>query len=99
VAIVNIPRSFQYWANISATPADFNLDAGWYGLTLHATWGGGNATLQKLLPDGTTYVAVATPVAADGYAMLILPAGQYRLAITTATGLTGEIALIARGTR
>lgn len=96
MAINNIPRSFQYWAIIAATPADFNLDAGAYGLTLHASaWG--TATLKKLLPDGTTYVAVATAFAADGYVEIHLPAGQYQLTLSGITGLTGEIALIARG--
>lgn len=96
MAIVNQPRSFQYWAAISATPGDFNLDAGAYGLTLHATvWG--TATLQKLLPDGVTYVTVTTPFAADGYVEVHVPAGQYRLLMAGVTALTGEIALIARG--
>lgn len=93
---VSQTRSFQYWAAISATGADFNLDAGGYGLTLHATsWG--TATLKKLLPDGTTYVAVATAVAADGYVELHLPAGQYQLTLSGVTALTGEIALIVPG--
>lgn len=99
MAINNIPRNFQYWAAIAATPADFNLDAGAYGLTLHATaWG--TASLQKLLPDGTTYVSVmpfATALSADGYQELHLPAGQYRLALAGITALTGEIAKIASG--
>lgn len=96
MAINNIPRSFQYWAVIAATPPDFNLDAGAYGLTLHATaWG--TAALQKLLPDGATYVTVLTAFAADGYAEIHIPAGQYRLLLAGVTGLTGEIALIARG--
>lgn len=96
MAITNIPRSFQTWPAINVTPNDFNLDAGAYGMALHATvWG--TATLQKLMPDGTTYIAVATAVAADGYQELHLPAGQYRLLMAGVTALTGEIALIARG--
>lgn len=96
MAINNIPRNFQYWNAISATPNDFNLDAGVFGLTLHATtWG--TATLQKLLPDGATYVAVSSALAADGVTTLQLPAGQYRLALAGVTALTGEIAKIASG--
>jgi hypothetical protein len=96
MAINNIPRNFQYWSAISATPNDFNLDAGVFGLTLHATtWG--TATLQKLLPDGATYVAVSSALAADGETVLQLPAGQYRLALSGVTALTGEIAKIASG--
>lgn len=90
------PRSFQYWATINATPNDFNLDAGVYGLILSAgVWG--TATLQKLLPDQSTYVAVSAAIAANGYTVLQLPAGQYRLVLAGVTGLLGEIALIARG--
>lgn len=94
MAITNIPRSFQYWAAVVATPPDFNLDAGWYALTL--SWTAGSATLQKLLPDGVTYVAVSPVIVASGITNLILPAGQYRLAVVTGP-LTGEIALISRG--
>ena len=95
MAIVNQPRNFQFWNNISATPPMFNLDAGAYGLTLTAgTFG--TPTLQKLLPDGATFVTVAAPTAA-GYTELHLPAGWYQLTLTGTTGLIGEIALIAKG--
>lgn len=94
MAINNIPRSFQYWNAIVATPQDFNLDAGIYGLTI--SWTAGTVTLQKLLPDGVTYVPVSAAIAATGYTVLQLPAGQYRLAVVTGP-VTGEIALIARG--
>lgn len=100
----NQPRSFQQWpapayapAPVSATPPDFNLDAGTYALTLTAgVWG--TATLQKLLPDGTTYVAVnGAIIAGNGLTVLTLPAGQYRLLLAGITALVGEIALIGRG--
>lgn len=103
MAINNQPRSFQQWpqasyapAPVSATPPDFNLDAGVYGLALAATTFG-TAVLQKLLPDGTTYVAVSPVIAAASYSVYQLPAGRYRLALTGVTALVGEIALIARG--
>ena len=89
-------KNFQFWNGISTTPNDFNLDAGVFGLTLHASaWG--TATLNKLLPDGATYVAVATAVSADGYTELHIPAGQYQLTLSGVTGLIGEIAKIAAG--
>lgn len=99
MAVNNIPRSFQYWAAIAATPLDFNLDAGSYGLTVSASvWG--TATLQKLLPDGTTYVAVSAALAANGYTYLAgLPAGQYRMLLAGVTAFTGEIAQVAPGRR
>lgn len=96
MAINNIPRNFQFWNVIAATPNQFNLDAGAYGLTLHAgVWG--TAALQKLLPDGVTLVSVMTAQAADGYQELHLPAGQYQLTLAGVTGLIGEIAKIASG--
>lgn len=98
MAITNIPRSFQFFDSINATPNDFNLDAGAYGLTLHATtWG--TAVLQKLLPAtaGAQYVAVSNVFAADGYQELHLPAGQYRITLAGVTALVGELALLARG--
>lgn len=98
-ARTNTPVSFQLWTNIAATPVDFRLDAGAYGLTLHAgVWG--TATLQRVLSDGAggqIAVAVLAASTADGYAEVHVPAGWYRLALAGVTGLTGEIALIARG--
>lgn len=95
------PVSFQSWVGVNATPKDFKLDAGAYGLTLHATtWG--TAILQRVLPDGAGgQIAVsvqAAALAADGYARLGLPAGWYRLTLTGANiGITGMIEQIAPG--
>jgi hypothetical protein len=96
----NVPRSFQSWPSpgITATPTDFNLDAGVYGLS--ATWGVGTAQLQKLMPDGVTWVPITAALAAPGgtYAVLQLPAGRYRMVLAGGvTAFIGEIALIARG--
>lgn len=90
------PRNIQFWNNISATPALFNLDAGAYGLTLTGTFG--SAQLQKALPTTptNTFVTVAT-VTAAGYTEIHIPAGQYQLLLTGVTGLIGEIAKIASG--
>lgn len=70
-----------------STDVDFSLLGGLYGIMVTATWGGGNVTLKGLCADGTTYVAVATAISADGYATAYLPAGKYRLDITTATAM------------
>ena len=100
MTLVNQPRSYQSWANISATPADFNLDAGNYGLT--ATWTVGTVQLQKFMPDGSTLIpvtaALAAPGAGSGFTYLQLPAGQYRLVLAGgATGFTGTIEKIDAG--
>jgi hypothetical protein len=95
------PVSFQQWNAISATPVDFRLDAGAYGLTAHSTaWG--TATLQRVLSDnagGQLAVTVLTALSADGYAEIRLPAGWYRLTLSGVTGLTGLIELIYLGYR
>lgn len=98
MAITNQPRNYQVWYAITATPNDFNLDAGAYGLTLSVT-GAGTASLQKLVDGsptngGAVYVPVMANLTANGYVELHIPAGQYRLALTGFTGVTGEIARI-----
>lgn len=95
--VVNIPRSFQQWSAIAATPSDFNLDAGQYSLQLSATaWG--TAQLNQLQPDGVTYIPVTAVINANSASVLALPAGQYRLVLGgPIANLTGQIALIARG--
>lgn len=95
MAVNNQPRNFQVFGNTQQN--DFNLGAGVFGLSLHATvWG--TAQLQKLMSDGSTYIPVSgAAYSADTYAVLQLGAGQYRLVVTGTTGLVGEIALIARG--
>lgn len=88
-------RSYQSWGVIDATPDTFNLDAGKYGLTVHAAvWG--TATLQRVFP-GAILVTVLTAAAADGYAVVELPAGRYQLTLAGITDLTGALEQIAPG--
>lgn len=86
----NKVESFPF-SNISATPASFILRGGNYGLTCHATWGGGSATLQRLATDGVTYVTVMTALTADGYGNANLPSGTYQLTIATATAVYCDV--------
>ncbi|MBR0936688.1 hypothetical protein [Bradyrhizobium jicamae] len=81
------------WNGISATPATFVLRGGAYGLTLHAgTWG--TATLQRLMPDGSTLVSVMTAQSADGYLNVNLPNGTYQLTLFSISGLIGDLVSI-----
>lgn len=89
------PRSYQSWVAIAATPNDFNLDAGRYGLTV-VPGGFTSYQLQRLLPDGATYAPAMPAAAAAGYTVLDLPAGQYSL-VVVATALTGIIEKIDTG--
>lgn len=81
-------------SNISATSGQLNLTGGKYGLTASATWGGGNAVLQRLSQDGSTYVPVHTQFTANGFVAVDLPPGIYRVAVTTATAVYFEIVKI-----
>lgn len=85
----------QSYSNISATTAAFTLAAGNYGVTVTATFGGGNVTLQRLAADASTWVTCLTAFTAAGYATVLLPSGSYRFSITTATGVYVDIAAIA----
>jgi hypothetical protein len=95
--IKTIPRSYQSWVALAATPAtDFELDAGRYGLTI-AAGGFTNYQLQRLLPDGATYIPVTPVLVAGGYQELQLPAGRYSMVVTGATAFTGVIEKIDTG--
>ena len=90
------PVDYQSWAAIAATPVDFRLNAGVFGLTLRATvWG--TATLQRVISNnagGQTTVDITSALAGNGYSEVRVPAGLYRLTLSGITGLTGLIELI-----
>lgn len=95
--IKTIPRSYQFWIALAATPAtDFELDAGAYGLTVAAA-GFTSYQLQRLLPDGVTYTPAMPAAAAAGYTVLQLPAGRYSMVVVGATAFTGIIEKIDTG--
>jgi hypothetical protein len=54
--------------------------------TAVATWGGGSAKLQMLLPDGTTWVDVTSvTLSANGYVSFTLPPCRVRTVIATSS--------------
>lgn len=87
------PVDGQNWTNIAATPAAFYLKGGYYMLSAVATWGGGNVELKMLGPDGSTYLSAPTALklSANGMIAGYLPAGQYQLAVTTATAVYAAV--------
>lgn len=89
------PEYSESWTNIDATPADFILGEGLYGLTLQAdVWN--SVDLRRVFPDGTVASVLAQPRTEDGYSgPLYLPGGTYRLVLTGTTGLTGALQEIA----
>jgi hypothetical protein len=90
------PIDYQVWANINATPLDFRLNAGRFGLELTAgVWG--TATLQQYDGTNDAYFPVSAAIAANGYTVLDLPSGQYQLTLAGVTGLKGKIQKIDAG--
>lgn len=83
------------FSNISATTAAFTLRGGLYGVTVHATWGGGSVTLQRLATNAATYVTVLTAFSADGYATVSVPQGIYKITVATATAIYVDVSSIA----
>lgn len=77
---------------------DFDLLQGRYVLIVTATWGGGSLALKALASNGSTYVTVddiagaAASLTADGSFTVDLPAGSYRIDITTATAVYATLA-------
>jgi hypothetical protein len=98
MALVTQPKSYQYWAAIAATPADFTLDAGDYGLTI-ATLTGTSVQLFKLMPDGTTVAPVSAVISVAAYSLYTLPAGQYRIVLNAVTVFTATIEKVNVGRR
>lgn len=52
-----------------------------------ASWGGGNAQLQVLGPDGATWINVGSAITANGVATFKLGKSQVRVVVTTASGV------------
>jgi hypothetical protein len=79
------------FSNLSVTPATFALRGGLYYVAVNAA-GSGSVTLQRLGPDGTTYITCLTAFATtSGSATVQLPQGTYKLAIATFTAVYAEI--------
>ena len=78
----------------SGTIGPYYILGGRYAFAMSATWGGGNAVLNILMPNGSTYVQVAPTLSADGSSIVDLPAGEVEIVITTATAAMGFLARV-----
>lgn len=79
----------------SVTTPNFYLLGGKYAVGVAATWGGGSAELDILLPDGSTWLnTLPATFSANGLAVVDLPPGTYRLSITTATAVVAFVARV-----
>jgi len=67
-------------SNSNASSATFLLKAGKYFIeVIGSTFG--TVTLQKLAPDGSTFLAAVTAFSANGTASADLPSGTYKIAL------------------
>jgi hypothetical protein len=73
------------FSGLSATTLGFELGAVRYPVDASATWGGGSVQLEKQSADGQSWSAVGAAFTANGFQILDLAGGQYRLAVATAT--------------
>lgn len=82
-----------------ATSVQFDLLGGIYAAYATATWGGGTAKLQILAVDGSTYISVDadTDFDADGFKVLVLPPGGYKITIATATDVYFAVTKVPSG--
>jgi hypothetical protein len=76
----SLPDDAKSFSNIGATTAAFRLDGGKYNVDVIASTFG-TVTLQRLGPDGSTYLTAMTAFAANGLAVADLPKGLYKVAL------------------
>jgi len=70
---------------VTSTTATFQLVGGKYWFSVVGQFNSGTATLQRIGPDGTTLVTVATALTASGGNTADLPPGKYQITITGST--------------
>jgi hypothetical protein len=86
----------RQFSNIAATTLQFPVAGGKYSFDALGTWGSGNAQVQLLGGDASTWLNVGSAVTANGVQTLDLPAGQYRIAISSgATAVYAALTKIA----
>jgi hypothetical protein len=84
--VVSATESHQF-SNINATTLQFPIIGGRYSAEAAATWSSDNAQIQTLALDGSTWINVGSAITANGTSTYDLPAGQYRVAISSATAV------------
>ena len=66
----------------------------WGATTLAGGGTAGSVTLQRLAPDGSTYVTCMTALTANGYESADLPSGTYKLTVATASSIYADLVAI-----
>lgn len=70
---------------VTSTSTAFVLTGGKYWFSAVGTFNSGTFTLQRLGPDGQTWVSVATALTANGGNVSDLPPGKYQVTVTGST--------------
>jgi hypothetical protein len=85
----------KLFSDIGTTQGPFTLNGGEYGVTAScASWGEGTVQLEVLGPDGSTWIAAATALSANGFQVIDLPPGAYQLALTNASAVYASISRV-----
>ena len=81
--------------NSSASSALVALQGGYYQLAASATWSGGSVKGQQLGPDGSTLLDPPSfSLSANGVVYAYLPAGMYKITVTTATAVYAALSRV-----
>jgi hypothetical protein len=70
---------------LTTTGAQFYLEGGKYWLAAVGTFNSASVTLQRVGPDGNTFVTAATALTAAGGNVSDLPPGTYQVTISGST--------------
>lgn len=70
---------------VTSTSDTFQLTGGKYWFSAVGTFNSGTITLQRIGPDGTTLVTVATALTANGGNTSDLPPGTYQVTVSGST--------------
>ena len=85
----------SYSSQTATNSPTFQLEGGSYVIDVVAAWGGGSVTLQRLGPDGATFITAATALSTNGSSGLVtLPAGTYQWAVVTAGGVYASVSRV-----
>jgi len=83
---------FAYSSPTAANSATFQLVGGVYVVDAVANFNSGSITLQRLGPDGSTYITAVTALTANGTSGGVpLPAGTYQIAVASASALSVSV--------
>ena|SRR5487761_504338 len=91
IAVVDFKNGITFTGAAGGDAPVFTVLGGRYAVAVAGTWNSGTATLEVLMPDGTTYLAVLTAFTADGSAIVDLPANTYKFAFATVTTVQGFV--------